>query len=142
MQIVRTEEGMSRSLADEFLVMFSVVVLQWITSEKTRPLSLPAHAQYVLRKNSVSRARRSGEDSNGQVLGLTECQVAIQRPCPSAVDSVWEGSKCEGRTKIDYLGALPSILSAEDDISNCENGGNKLEDAVQDQQTVVQEVDA
>jgi hypothetical protein len=121
--------------------MFSVVVLQWITSEKTRSRVAPLHTHYVLQKNSASRARGSGENGNGQILGLPEGQLPMQQSSPSIVDSVEESHECEGRARIDHLGGLPSTPSPEDNNSNCENKSNEREEADQKLQPASQKID-
>ena len=120
--------------------MFSVVVLQWITSEKTRPLSVPVHTHYIPEKNSTSRPGRSGENSNGKILGLPEAKLAMQQRCLSIVDSVRGSIECEGRARIHHLGVLPSTLSVEEEISNCENKSSEREEADQKRQPAAQEV--
>lgn len=120
--------------------MFSVVVLQWITSEKTRWRGAPLHMHYVLQK-TPSRARESGENGNGQITILPEGQRAMQQPYPSGVDSVGEIRECDGGPMTHDMGDLPRTLSAEDDISNCENKSNKREEADRKRQPAVQEID-
>jgi len=97
--------------------MVSVVVLQWITSDGTRPLVAPVHTHYALPNNSSGQARRSANIDIGQVLRAPEGQLVMQQPRP---DSAGEDSECGG-ARIGRLGILPSILSAEYDASNCEN---------------------
>jgi len=65
----------------------------------------------------------------------------MQQRYPSAVDSVRESIEYEGRARIDHLGVLPSTLSVEDDISNCENKSNEREEADQKRQPAVQVVE-
>jgi len=121
--------------------MFSVVVLQWIRSEKTRPRVAPLHTHYVLQKNSASRARGSSEKGNGQIFASPEGQLAIQQSYPSVVDRVGESRECEERAKTNHLGNFPSALSEEGDNSNCKNKNNEREEGNQKQQTAAQEID-
>lgn len=124
--------------------MFSVVVLQWITSEKTRPRVAPTHTHYVLQKHSVSRAKGSSENGNGQILGLPEGQVATKHPhpsYPSVVDNLEEGHECERGARTDHLGGLSITVPAKDDNSNCENKSSGREEADQKRQPATEEID-
>ena len=134
-------KGFPIPFADQVPVMFSVVVLQWITSEKTRPPLAQVHTHYILQKNSISRIRGSAENANGEIQDLPEGPLAMKQRCPSAVDSVGESIECEGRARIHQLGVLPNTLSAVDDISNCVNKSNEREEADQQRQPAVQEVE-